>query len=84
MTAIGNAACLVSWSGSMFEYLMPFLVLRSPEGTLVNQSYRLAVDSQIAYAQRGARPGEPLSPPMPLVISALPISIPVSAFRGSG
>ncbi len=40
---------LVSWSGSMFEYLMPMLVMPSYEGTLLDQTCRAAVRQQIAY-----------------------------------
>src|SRR5207253_7551807 len=40
---------LVSWSGSMFEYLMPGLVMRTPAGSLLEQTARLVVARQIAY-----------------------------------
>lgn len=42
---------LVSWSGSMFEYLMPNIFLRSDPATLLGQSDRSAVDFQRAYAK---------------------------------
>ncbi|SDD80620.1 cyclic beta-1,2-glucan synthetase [Sphingomonas sp. YR710] len=42
---------LVSWNGSMFEYLMPDIFLRSDPGTLLGQSDRTAVDLQRAYAR---------------------------------
>jgi cyclic beta-1,2-glucan synthetase len=45
---------LVSWSGSMFEYLMPALVMRAPAGSLLEQTARLVVGRQITYgAERG-------------------------------
>ena len=45
---------LVSWSGSMFEYLMPLLVMPTYEGTLLDHTCRLAVRRQIEYgALRG-------------------------------
>ncbi len=45
---------MVSWSGSMFEYLMPLLVMESFPGTLLDQSDRGAVRAQIAYGhERG-------------------------------
>lgn len=51
--AAGSTA-LVSWSGSMFEYLMPALVMRSFPDTVLDQSYRGAVRRHIAYgATRG-------------------------------
>ena len=49
-TPIGNGSALVSWSGSMFEYLMPFLVMHAPLGSLLEQTCRLVVGRQIAYA----------------------------------
>jgi len=40
---------LVSWSGSMFEYLMPLLVMPNYEKTLLDHSCRAAVQQQIEY-----------------------------------
>jgi len=48
----GGARALASWSGSMFEYLMPALVMRSYEGTLIERTLDAAVREQIAYARR--------------------------------
>jgi cyclic beta-1,2-glucan synthetase len=42
---------LLSWSGTMFEYLMPPLFLRSYPGTLLAESARGAVLHQIAYGK---------------------------------
>jgi cyclic beta-1,2-glucan synthetase len=54
LTEVGGAATLLSWSGSMFEYLMPQLVMPSYEGTLLDQTARRCVERQIAYGrQRG-------------------------------
>jgi cyclic beta-1,2-glucan synthetase len=50
----GGDPVLVSWSGSMFEYLMPMLVMPSYPHTLLDQSCQGAVKRQIAYGkQRG-------------------------------
>jgi cyclic beta-1,2-glucan synthetase len=49
VTPIGNGAALISWSGSMFEYLMPSLVMRAPAGSLLERTSRLIVRRQIAY-----------------------------------
>ncbi len=46
--AVGEPA-LVSWSGSMFEYLMPLLVMRSFPFTVLSQTYKGALARQIAY-----------------------------------
>ena len=50
LTPVANGAALVSWSGSMFEYLMPSLVLRGPAGSLLDETSRAVVRRQIAYA----------------------------------
>ena len=50
----GSGATLLSWSGSMFEYLMPLLVMPSYDNTLIDDSCRAAVRRQIEYgAERG-------------------------------
>ena len=49
--ACGTEVGLKSWSGSMFEYLMPSLVLDEPEGSVLYQVNRSAVHAQIAEAQ---------------------------------
>ncbi len=54
MTPVAFDSALVSWSGSMFEYLMPALVMDFPPGSLLEQTYRLVVRRQIRYgAERG-------------------------------
>ncbi len=54
LTEVDGDATLLSWSGSMFEYLMPQLVMPSFEGTLLDQTARNSVDRQIEYGrQRG-------------------------------
>ena len=51
VTPVANGAALVSWSGSMFEYLMPSLVMRAPTGSLLAQTCRLIVQRQIDYGE---------------------------------
>ncbi len=54
MTPVDRGSALISWSGSMFEYLMPALVMRAPPGSLLEQTHRLVVRRQIRYgAERG-------------------------------
>ncbi len=54
LTPVGRDSVLQSWSGSMFEYLMPGLVMRSPVGSLLEQTCRLVVRRQIDYGyERG-------------------------------
>ncbi len=47
---VGRGAALISWSGSMFEYLMPSLVMRAPTGSLLASTSRLIVRRQVEYA----------------------------------
>jgi cyclic beta-1,2-glucan synthetase len=49
MTPVDRGAALISWSGSMFEYLMPSLVMRAPVGSLLEQTNRLVVRRQRKY-----------------------------------
>lgn len=51
ITPSGSGAALVSWSGSMFEYLMPSLVMRAPVGSLLQETNALIVQRQITYGQ---------------------------------
>lgn len=54
LVSSGRERILVSWSGSMFEFLMPLLVMPTYPGTLLDQTYHGAVKQQIAYGkQRG-------------------------------
>jgi cyclic beta-1,2-glucan synthetase len=49
VVSLKSEAALISWSGSMFEYLMPSLVMRAPRGSLLEQTSRLIVGRQIEY-----------------------------------
>ena len=54
LTTAGGEPVLLSWSGSMFEYLMPLLVMPTYEHTLLDQTCKAAVARQIEYGnQRG-------------------------------
>ncbi len=55
-TTVHRRAVLLSWSGSMFEYLMPSLVLNTPRGTLLDQTCRGVVARQIEYGGENAIP----------------------------
>ncbi|HET9652412.1 MAG TPA: glucoamylase family protein, partial [Usitatibacter sp.] len=50
-TSAGGEPALLSWSGSMFEYLMPLLVMPAYENTLLDHTCRAAVKRQIAYGR---------------------------------
>ena len=49
--AIGRQRILLSWTGTMFEYLMPLLFHRSYGGSLLDKAARDAVTVQIAYGR---------------------------------
>ena len=54
LTTAGGSPVLLSWGGSMFEYLMPLLVMPTYENTLLDQTCKAAVERQIEYGvQRG-------------------------------
>ncbi|MEO8551069.1 MAG: cyclic beta 1-2 glucan synthetase, partial [Kofleriaceae bacterium] len=52
VTTTGGQPTLLSWSGSMFEYLMPLLVMPTYAGTLLDATYRAAVARQIEYGKQ--------------------------------
>jgi cyclic beta-1,2-glucan synthetase len=49
LTPVDRGSALVSWSGSMFEYLMPELVMSDPPGSLLGETARLVVRRQIEF-----------------------------------
>jgi cellobiose phosphorylase len=61
--ALGRQLCIVSgkpvllsWSGSMFEYLMPLLVMPNYPSTLLDQTYHAVIDAQIEYGKHRSVP----------------------------
>ena len=56
LTSNAGVPVLLSWSGSMFEYLMPMLVMPSYEGTLLDQTCQAAVARQIEHASQLGTP----------------------------
>ncbi|KAF0192801.1 MAG: hypothetical protein FD165_571 [Gammaproteobacteria bacterium] len=56
LTSHGGDVSLISWSGSMFEYLMPRLMLPGYPNTLLEQTCRAAVSRQIEYGRQRAVP----------------------------
>ncbi len=54
VTSVGGQPTLISWSGSLFEYLTPPLIMPSYQNTLLDVSCRAMVTRQIEYGkQRG-------------------------------
>lgn len=56
VTSVNGSFGLLSWSGTMFEYLMPPLFLRRYEGTLLAHSEQVAVEQQMAYGRQHGVP----------------------------
>ena len=56
LTTTSGEPVLLSWSGSMFEYLMPLLVMPTYENTLLDRTYKAAVARQIEYGKKRAVP----------------------------
>jgi cyclic beta-1,2-glucan synthetase len=56
LTNVGGKPILVSWSGSMFEYLMPLLVMPTYERTLLDETCKAAVARQIEYGRKRGVP----------------------------
>ncbi len=50
ITTVRGAPVLLSWSATLFEYLMPMLVMRTYPNTLLDESCRLVVRRQMDYA----------------------------------
>jgi cyclic beta-1,2-glucan synthetase len=53
---VEKGTALISWSGSMFEYLMPSLVMDAPSSSLLERTCQLIVKKQIAYGEEKAIP----------------------------
>ena len=54
--AVAGMACPLSWSGTMFEYLMPALFMDSPADTLLGEGQRAAMAAQAREGRRSGRP----------------------------
>ncbi|WP_134724814.1 GH36-type glycosyl hydrolase domain-containing protein [Paracoccus luteus] len=52
----GHQGVLLSWSGCMFEYLMPPLLLKERQGGILNHSNQMAVDVQIDWGRAHGLP----------------------------
>ena len=56
LTSQGTTPVLLSWSGSMFEYLMPMLIMPSYENTLLDETNKGIVQKQIEYGKKRGVP----------------------------
>jgi cyclic beta-1,2-glucan synthetase len=56
LTSVDGASTLLSWGATLFEYLMPMLVMKSYDGTLLDQSCDRAVRRQVHYGRERGVP----------------------------
>jgi cyclic beta-1,2-glucan synthetase len=56
LTRTNGGRALISWTGTMFEYLMPLLTMRNYPGTLLDETYRTVVRRQIEYGEERGVP----------------------------
>jgi cyclic beta-1,2-glucan synthetase len=56
LTRIKGQVALLSWGGTMFEYLMPTLFTKDYANTLLSQTNQLIIDHQIEYGSRRKLP----------------------------
>ncbi|HYY57778.1 MAG TPA: glucoamylase family protein [Pyrinomonadaceae bacterium] len=56
LTPVNGSRALISWTATMFEYLMPLLVMRSYENTLLDQTHRAVVWRQTEYGEERGVP----------------------------
>jgi len=56
LTNIGTTPLLLSWSGSMFEYLMPLIIMPTYANTLLDETTNGIVQKQIEYGKKRGVP----------------------------
>ena len=56
LTLAGGGIPLLSWGGTMFEYLMPTLILRHRPCTLLGETIRASIAAQIEYGKQKGIP----------------------------
>lgn len=56
LTLVDGYKGLVSWTGSMFEYLMPLLIMKSYKNTLLDETYSFVMKSQKKYGRQRKMP----------------------------
>lgn len=56
LTVVDRYKGLVSWSGTMFEYLMPLILMKNYKNTLLDETYSFVVKSQQKYGKERHMP----------------------------
>ena len=52
LSAFRRLKGLVSWGGTMFEYLMPLLIMKNYKNTLLDETYKFVIKNQIEYGRK--------------------------------
>jgi len=52
LSLVGDLRVLISWSGTMFEYFMPLLIMKNYENTLLDETYTAVVLAQKQYSEQ--------------------------------
>jgi len=56
LTVVDRYKGLISWTGTMFEYLMPLLIMKSYKNTLLDETYSFVIKSQKKYGRQRNMP----------------------------
>ena len=56
LTVVDQYKGLVSWTGTMFEYLMPLLIMKRYKNTLLDETYSFVIRSQKKYGRQRKMP----------------------------
>ncbi|AWW26620.1 GH36-type glycosyl hydrolase domain-containing protein [Acetobacterium sp. KB-1] len=56
LTNVDHYKGLISWTGTMFEYLMPLLIMKSYQNTLLDETYSFVIKSQMKYGDQREMP----------------------------
>lgn len=56
LTISSGLRVLASWSGTMFEYFMPHLLLKNYENTLMDETYHSVIEAQKRHGKAAGRP----------------------------
>ena len=56
LTPLQGGSVLLSWSGSMFEYLMPEMVLMTPPDSLLGSTVRSAIRAHVRFGRKRSVP----------------------------
>ena len=52
LTLVGDSRSLLSWGGTMFEYLMPLLIMKNYKNTLWDETYQTVEKGQRQYGDQ--------------------------------